>query len=66
MQSFGEDISDKTSTLNNAIDYKIKQKKTLRNKIIKKKKKKLEKNLLLSVQKSFLKALLIFLKVEYL
>ena len=31
-----------------------------------KKKKKLEKNLLLSVQKSFLKALLIFLKVEYL
>lgn len=65
MQSFGEDISDKTSTLNNAIDYQINLKITLWTKILYKKKK-LEKNLLLSVQKSFLKALLIFLKVEYL
>ena len=65
MQSFGKDISDKTSTLNNAIDYQINLKITLWTKILYKKKK-LEKNLLLSVQKSFLKALLIFLKVEYL
>ena len=65
MQSFGKDVSDKTSTLNNAIDYQINLKITLWTKILYKKKK-LEKNLLLSVQKSFLKALLIFLKVEYL
>lgn len=39
MQSFGEDISDKTSTLNNAIDYQINLKITLWTKILYKKKK---------------------------
>ena len=39
MQSFGKDISDKTSTLNNAIDYQINLKITLWTKILLKKKK---------------------------
>ena len=39
MQSFGKDISDKTSTLNNAIDYQINLKITLWTKILYKKKK---------------------------
>ena len=34
MQSFGEDISDKTTTLNNAIDYQINLKITLWTKIL--------------------------------